>query len=189
MKGAFITATGTEIGKTYFTCQWVRALRQKQMPALGLKPIICGERTDAELIAKANEETLSLNEINPIWLQPPVSPLAACAIEDRPFDFSTLRDAVKNIYKKHSGPLLVEGVGGWLVPIVEDYYVRDWAQELQLPIVVVINAGLGTLNHTLLTVESIRQAQLDIIGIIMNFHNCPKDLATQTNPAILEQIT
>ncbi|MEM9446257.1 MAG: hypothetical protein AAGA18_13005, partial [Verrucomicrobiota bacterium] len=47
----------------------------------------------------------------------------------------------------------------------------------------------GTLNHTLLTVESIRQAQLDIIGIIMNFHNCPKDLATQTNPAILEQIT
>ena len=189
MKGAFITGTGTEVGKTYFTCQWIQALRRQNIPALGLKPIVCGERTDAELIAKANEECLNLNQINPIWLKPSVSPLAACAIENRPFDFYALRNAIGQISESRPGPFLVEGAGGWLVPIVEDYFVRDWAQELQLPVVIVASAELGTLNHTLLTVESIQHAGLEILGIVMNFHNCTENMATQTNPAIIEQIT
>ncbi|MEM9399653.1 MAG: dethiobiotin synthase [Verrucomicrobiota bacterium] len=188
-KGFFITGTDTEVGKTWFTAALVRYLRHKKIPALGLKPIVCGERTDAQILAKANEESLPLNDINPIWLEPPLAPFSACVVEGRPFDFQQLHATVQKVMQQESGPFLIEGVGGWLVPINETYFVRDWAKELSLPIVLVARASLGTINHTLLSIESIQHSGCDIRGIILNHHQCSEDLSTQTNPKVIEQLT
>ncbi|GAB4242997.1 MAG: dethiobiotin synthase [Candidatus Methylacidiphilales bacterium] len=189
MNGAFITGTNTGIGKTFFTAAWTRHLRANGIPALALKPIACGDRTDAETFANANDEILTLNEINPIHLAPPLSPYAACVVEDKPFDWEPWEKTKNELSKRFPGPFLIEGVGGWLVPITRDFWVRDWALELGLPVVVVASAGLGTLNHTLLTIESIRPTGLPILGIVVNAYGVPDDLAAATNPAFLEDLT
>lgn len=190
MHGFFITGTNTGIGKTWTTSALTRALRARGIPALALKPILAGERTDAEIFAAANQETLTLNQINPIHLTPPLAPYAACVIEDRPFDFSTVRQTLATLAANYPGPFLIEGIGGWRVPITRDISVREWAAELQLPVLIVASAALGTLNHTLLTLDSIRTCGLTVPGILMNFHGIPEnDLAAQTNPAILEDLS
>lgn len=188
MAGLFITGTDTGVGKTYVTSLLTRALRAMGTQTLAIKPFLSGERTDAEVLAAANDETLSLDEINPIWLMPPLSPYAACAVEDKPLDWGKLRGAWEQLRQRHSGPWLVEGVGGWRVPLDATLTVGDWAQELGFPVLIVCRAGLGTINHTLLTVESIRRMNLSIAGVVMNFHNTPDDMASQTNQAILEDL-
>lgn len=188
LKGCFITGTGTGIGKTCFTAWWTRQLRRQGCPALALKPITCGERSDAETFALANDETLSLNDINPVWLLPPVAPYTACVIEDKPLDMLSVRHTLDRLGQRFPGPWLIEGVGGWLVPLDKQFWVRDWAVELGLPVVVVAGAGLGSINHTLLTVESIRRAGCSIPGIVINHHGVPEDMASQTNPAIIEDL-
>jgi dethiobiotin synthetase len=189
MNGFFITGTNTGIGKTFFTALLTRHLRANNIPALALKPFCCGERRDVEILAQANEEVLSLNQINPIHLLPPLSPYAACVVEERPLDPEHALQSIQNLSQQYPGPFLIEGAGGWLVPITKNYWVRDFAAELKLPLLLVASAGLGTLNHSLLSLESMRRAGCSVAGIIMNFHQCPEDLATATNPAILEDLS
>jgi len=190
MTGFFITGTGTGVGKTWATAALTRALRSRGLPALALKPILAGPRTDAEIFAAANQETLTLQEINPVTLAPPLAPYAACVIEDRPFDFTPVRETLAALAARHPGPFLIEGIGGWRVPITRLISVREWAQELGLPVLIVAPAALGTLNHTLLTLDSIRASGLSVPGILMNFHGVAEDdLAACTNPAILEDLT
>ncbi len=191
MKNAiFITGTGTDVGKTHFTALLTRTLRASGTPALALKPISCGGRDDATLFAQANEETLSLNDINPLLLAPPLAPYAACVIEDKPLDWEPVHQTLQRLADLHPGPFLIEGVGGWKVPLTRTMTVADWAVELDLPVLVVANAGLGTLNHTLLTIESIHAHGCRPLGIILNLYQCdPNDIAVRTNPAILEDIT
>lgn len=100
-----------------------------------------------------------------------------------------LRERMQKLSSNYSGPFLVEGVGGWRVPFDRSSGIREWAQELTLPVLLVARATLGTLNHTLLTVESIRQTKLPLLGIVLNLHQAPDDLATRTNPALLEELT
>jgi len=188
MKGIFVTGTGTGIGKTFVTAAWTKELRARGKSALALKPISCGDRGDAEQFATANDEVLSLNQINPVSLLAPLSPYAACIVEDKPFDFCALHDGVEAVMAKYPGPFLVEGVGGWLVPVARDYWVRDWAKELKLPVVIVTSAGLGMLNHTLMTIESVRGSGCELKGVIVNHYPVSEDLATTTNPAILEEL-
>jgi len=189
MKGCFITGTDTGVGKTFATALLTKALRAAGREALAFKPVLCGERTDAEILALANERKISIEEVNPIWLQPPLSPYAACVVEDRLFDWEKLRQHWRNAIRKYEGPLIVEGVGGWLVPMDQQMTVRDWAVEMGLPVVIVCRAGLGTINHTLLTIESLRRTRLPILGILMNFHQTLDDLSSRTNAAILEQLS
>lgn len=189
MQGFFITGTNTGIGKTFFTAILTRHLRAQGIPALALKPFCCGERTDVEIFAKANDEVLTLNQINPVHLLPPLSPYAACVVEERPLDPEDTLQSIRTITEKYPGPFLIEGAGGWLVPITKQYWVRDFARELNLPVIVVASAGLGTLNHSLLTIESIRNSGCNIQGIVMNHHGCPEDMAAATNPAILEELS
>jgi len=189
LTGFFITGTNTHIGKTYFTSLLTQHLRAQKIPALALKPFCCGDRSDVEIFAKANEETLSLNQINPVHLLPPLAPYAACVVEERLLDPQDTLLSIRELAQNSPGPFLIEGCGGWLVPITKSYWIREFAQELALPIVLVASAGLGTLNHSLLTIENICNSGCQIAGIVMNFHDCPEDLATATNAAILEDLT
>lgn len=187
MKGIFITGTDTGVGKTYFTALLTRMLRSQGVPAIALKPVASGDRSDALNLAEAMNGALPVPRINPIHFSVPLAPYAAGMLENRPFPWDLLRSHWREISSSHPGPFLVEGVGGWRVPMDSTHTVREWAQELGLPVLVVCRASLGTLNHSLLTVDSVRQAGLPIPGVVMNFHSSPEDEATRTNPGILEE--
>lgn len=189
MKGLFITGTDTGVGKTYLTSLLTRSLRSQGLPAIALKPIASGDRSDASKLSEAMGAGLSFTRINPIHFAAPLAPYAAGLLENRPFPWDILRSHWKEITSQNAGPFLVEGVGGWRVPLDSTHTVREWALELGLPVLVVCRASLGTLNHTLLTVDSIRQTGLSVAGIVMNFHAAPEDHATRTNPGILEEWT
>lgn len=187
MKGLFITGTDTGVGKTYLTSLLTRSLRSQGLPAIALKPVASGDRSDASKLSEAMGAGLSLTRINPIHFAAPLAPYAAGLLENRPFPWDVLRSHWKEITSQNTGPFLVEGVGGWRVPLDSTHTVREWALELGLPVLVVCRASLGTLNHTLLTVDSILQTGLSVAGIVMNFHATPEDDAARTNPGILEE--
>lgn len=187
MKGIFITGTDTGVGKTYLTALLTRTLRRQGIPAIALKPVASGDRSDALALYEAMGRALPIPRINPIHFSAPLAPYAAGMLENRPFPWDQLRSHWRDISGSYPGPFLIEGVGGWKVPMDSTHTVQDWAQELGLPVLVVCRATLGTLNHTLLTVDSIRQAGLPLPGVVMNFHAAPEDDATRTNPGILEE--
>ena len=189
MKGVFVTGTDTGVGKTHFTALLTRTLRRQNVPAIALKPVASGDRSDATLLSEALGGALPIPKINPIHFAAPLAPYAAATLENRPFPWDLLRSHWREISSSHPGPILVEGVGGWRVPLDSTRTVREWAQELGLPVLVVCRATLGTLNHTLLTVDSIRAAGLRVPGIIMNFHGATEDDAVRTNPGILEDLS
>ena len=163
----FITGTDTEVGKTWFTSWLVRSWRAEGHHAAGLKPISAGDRADAEQLRAAGENALSLDEINPIHLREPVAPLLAAQTEKREIDFRALNQEIGALRKRFTH-LAVEGIGGWRVPLAPNYEVREWARDLGLPVVVVARAGVGTMNHTLLTLESIQAAQVKCAGVVLN---------------------
>ena len=96
---------------------------------------------------------LPVSRINPIHFSTPLAPYAAGILENRPFPWDQLRSYWREISGSFPGPFLIEGVGGWRVPMDSTHTVREWALELGLPVLVVCRATLGTLNHTLLTVD------------------------------------
>ncbi|PTY03381.1 dethiobiotin synthase [Verrucomicrobia bacterium LW23] len=182
MMHIFVTGTDTDVGKTYFGAwllrQWLAAEKGDAAAghSLAFKPICSGGRGDAEAYAAVPGHGLLLDEINPLHFREPLSPLAAAAVEGREdgMDFADIvrlnAHVVRVAAKRQAQRVLVEGVGGWLVPLGKNptLLVRDWAQSLGWPVVVVARAGLGTLNHTLLTVESIQAAGLTCAGVVLN---------------------
>jgi dethiobiotin synthetase len=162
----FITGTDTGVGKTWFTCWLVRAWLAQEDAAAALKPITTGDREDALCLQKAGSP-LTLDEINPVHFLEPAAPLFAAQAENRTIDFVGLNQNIRAMAALFSH-LAVEGVGGWRVPLAAKYEVREWARDLGYPVVVVARGSLGTLNHTLLTVDSIRDAGLVCAGVIVN---------------------
>jgi len=190
MKGLFVTGTDTGVGKTHFTACLTRSLRQNSIPAIPLKPISAGDRKDSIVLSEATGGVISPADINPIHFSAPLSPYAASILESKPFPWGILRERIAKLTQNYPGPFLIEGVGGWRVPIDSTIGIREWAQELALPVVVVARNTVGTLNHTLLTVESIRQANLPIRGLILNEHfSRTDDPSATTNPALLQELT
>ena len=168
----FITGTDTGVGKTHFTCWLVRAWRRVGHDAVALKPLATGDRDDALRLRDAIESRLTLDEINPLHFREPAAPLVAAELENRTIDFPKLNAAIRETCTRFPW-LAIEGVGGWRVPLAKNYEVREWARELALPVVVVARGTLGTLNHTLLTVESICAAGLTCAGIVVKRRRRP----------------
>ncbi len=152
--------------------------------AAGLKPIGAGDRDDARLLREASGNVLSLDETNPCALSLPLAPWVAAEREGTPLDFPALNATIAAAGERFTH-LAVEGVGGWLVPLAPKATVRDWARDLGFPVLVVAHGGLGTLNHTLLTLESIAAAGLPVAGVVLNHHRTEPGLAGETNgPAL-----
>ena len=183
----FLTGTDTGVGKTYVAALLIRALRKAGFDTVGLKPICCGDRADAEELHAAADGELSIDDVNPVWFRVPAAPYAASIVENRLPDLDQIRDRFARIRAaRHS--LIVEGVGGWLVPILQNYSVADLAAEMRLPVVVVAANRLGVLNHTLLTVEAIKSRGLTCAGVILNNIAAQPDTATSTNRSVLEHL-
>lgn len=155
--------------------------------AVGMKPICCGDRRDAELLLAAGSEGVTIDEINPIWLQTPLAPLAAAQVENFDFQLEVVLKAFA-VLEQRAKNVLVEGVGGWLVPIQSNFFVSDLAAAFDLPVLVVAQNKLGCLNHTLLTLESIARRGLRCVGVVLNEFDGRNDIAQATNRNILEQV-
>ena len=190
---AFITGTDTGVGKTYVTALLIRHLRARGLDAVGFKPICCGSREDAEILHTAAGGALSLNEVNPVWFRAPAAPYAASLIENRAVDLALIHEQYAALRARHEA-VLVEGVGGWLVPIRTDYTVADLARDCGLPVVVVVHNRLGALNHTALTVRHIQSSGLECAGLVLNdgpsaasSADESNGIAPATNASILEE--
>lgn len=188
-QGIFITGTGTEIGKTVIAGGLAASLKQAGMNVGVMKPISTGDTADAQFLKHAAQVDDELSLINPIYLRHPLAPSVAARMESREIDVSCVEAAFAELQQKYDS-VIVEGVGGIAVPIQDDFLVVHLIKRLQLPILIVAQVGLGTLNHTLLTVAYARQFELQITGIVLN-GLCAKTagLAEATNPAEIENLT
>ena len=184
----FITGTDTGVGKTYVTVLLTRWLAGHGERVIPIKPICCGDRQDAILLQEAcNQPGLSLDEINPCWLKTPAAPLAAALLENVSISVPALVDHVL-ARAMPSTHVLVEGVGGWEVPITATESVASLATALKFPVAVVVDNKLGALNHTLLTVKRIESAGLRLAGLILNHTKPQRDAASISNRHLLETI-
>ena len=183
----FITGTDTNAGKTYATCLMLEELRHQGIDAVGYKPVSCGDRDDATRLAAASGG-LAIDEINPVHLNTPVAPLVAGMLENHPVDPQILIDGYHQLAAKHT-QVLVEGAGGWEVPIAPNFRVSDFAKALNLPVILVVANRLGALNHTLLSVDAIRAKGLQCAGIILNQLDDELDTAMITNKGLIEELT
>lgn len=185
---AFVTGTDTGVGKTFVTALLTRALRRKGLDTIALKPLCSGERTDPEELRAAADNALPVDEVNPFWFQTPVAPLVAARIENRTVKTEALLEWFSRISANRQS-LLIEGAGGWLVPAAEGLLISDLARKLGLPVLLVVANRLGCVNHTLLTLESIRAHGLHCEGIILNSLTTQADEAMRTNRALIEEFT
>ena len=182
----FVTGTDTDCGKTFVTALLVKAARAAGIDAVGAKPVCCGPRDDVEILASAADHAESLDALNPVWLQTPAAPRACELLGEKASDYGSVLLRLRGLADRHDC-VLAEGAGGWLVPLREGYTMADLAVELGWPVVIVARNKLGVLNHTLLTVESIRARGLKFAGVILNDSDGIGDAAQQTNRAVLEE--
>ena len=187
-QGIFITGTGTEIGKTVIAGGLAAALKQAGTDVGVMKPISTGDTADARFLKHAAQVDDELSLINPIYLRHPLAPSVAARIEDREIDLSDVETAFAELQARYDF-VIVEGVGGIAVPIRDDFLVVQLIQQLALPILIVAAVGLGTLNHTLLTVRFAQQFNIQLAGIVLNgLRSESAGLAEATNPVEIEKI-
>jgi dethiobiotin synthetase len=183
----FITGTDTDSGKTYVTCLLLRALNAAGKAAVGFKPVCCGDRQDAEALRAAGAPGPELDEVNPVYFAQPLSPLVAGWMADVAFDSAAILTAWQNLSGQHEN-ILVEGAGGWEVPVTVKETMADVAVALGLPVIVVVNNRLGALNHALLTVRAVQGRGLKVAAIALNYPHDERDSASISNPAALREI-
>ena len=195
--GIFITGTDTEIGKTVVAGGLAAAFKAAGINVGVMKPVASGgvERKgrivseDAIFLKHAAQVDDALDLINPICLRYPLAPSVAAEIEGVSVDLRQVDEAFAQLCQRHEF-IVVEGVGGIAVPICEEMLVADMAQRFQLPLLIVARPNLGTINHTVLTVEFARSHSLELRGIVLNASQAEsKGLAEETNPKELERLT
>lgn len=184
----FITGTDTDAGKTYVARLLVAALAERGSRVAPYKPVSCGDRVDAQLLLAASGRTdLSLDDVNPLWLKPALSPFAAGLIENRKVELAPLIQHARHL-EGLGDHLIVEGAGGWEVPMTATETVADLAVQLGYPVIVVVDNKLGALNHTILTVRSIRSRGLTCAGLVLNHVRPERDAASISNRMVLESV-
>lgn len=183
----FITGTDTGVGKTYATSLMIQALRSEGRQAVGFKPISCGDREDARILAAASGD-LPLDVVNPLHFNSGLAPHVAALLENKRIQPADLV-ASYHMFAGNFDTILVEGAGGWEVPITENYFISDLAKDLALPVILVAANRLGALNHILLTLSAIKAKGLTCAGIILNQLEDEMDTPMITNKGIIESIT
>jgi len=201
-KGFFVTGTDTGVGKTIITAALIKAAHILGFNACGMKPIETGCKreenregnnslipSDGTFLREITGTGESIGLITPISFENPLAPLPASEIEDKPIDLDKIKTAYKELSSRYD-IIIVEGIGGLLVPILRDYFVVDLARDFGLPIIVASKPGLGTINHTMLTVNYAIKEGFDVAGIIINYTRPPENtLAENTNPEIIRRLS
>lgn len=184
MSALFVTGTDTGVGKTRVSALLTRAWREAGIDVVALKPICCGPREDAEILESANGGCLAIDEVNPCWLAAPAAPSVAAAQEGLELDWVPFRAWTHRLEARHRH-LLIEGAGGWLVPVNERETLADWAKLWDAPVLIVVANRLGCLNHTLLTLESLHRRGVACAGIVLNRTSPAPEPTARTNASRL----
>lgn len=170
MHGCLVTATDTGVGKTILSAALTAALRAAGHPVQAYKPVVTGLDeihplwpADHELLART--AAMAPQRVAPERFGPAVSPHLAAARAGRTLEPARLVERARKAGRR--GPVVVEGVGGLLAPLTEHWNVRDLARALGLPVIIAARPGLGTINHTLLTLEAARAGGLDVRAVVL----------------------
>ena len=175
-KKYFITGTDTDVGKTVVACGLLEAFNQKGLSTLALKPVAAGCQVTAHGLR--NDDALSLidamsidmpyDQVNPITVEAPIAPHIALADAGRRVTVGQLEGFCRGALMRKGDVCLIEGAGGWRVPVNEREFLSGLPLALQVPVVLVVGIRLGCINHALLTVEAIRRDGLPLAGWVAN---------------------
>jgi len=173
MPAVFITGTDTDAGKTLLTLGLMQALQQQGLRVNGMKPVAAGVfeidgktvNEDAQLIRQQSTKALPYELINPWLFEPAIAPHIAAQQVNKTIDFQSIKTALNEI-KKQSDLVVVEGAGGWLVPLNEQQDVADIAVNMNLPVILIVGLKLGCINHARLTLQAIQAAGCRVVGWI-----------------------
>lgn len=195
-KSIFITGTDTGVGKTFVAVGLIHAMKEKGFSVCPMKPVETGcllrkgelfsEDTFKLLKASGVDEPIDL--INPYRLKHPLAPSVAAEIEGAHINKKNILSAHTHLTKKYD-ITIIEGAGGIMVPLHKKYLFLHLVKDLNIPLVIVSRPGLGTINHTLLTIEAARNQGLHVLGVIINNTNKTKrGLSEKTNPKIIRML-
>jgi dethiobiotin synthetase len=175
MSGVFVTGTDTDIGKTEVSLGLMAALQRRGLTVLGMKPVAsgclphdAGQRSeDAVRLLEQGSSEVDYATVNPFAFRPPIAPHVAAGQAGEEITLAPIRAAFDRLSKQAQW-VVVEGVGGWRVPLGPSLAVSDLPEALGIPVVMVVGLRLGCLNHALLTAESIRARGLALVGWVAN---------------------
>lgn len=198
MRGLFVTGTDTGVGKTTVAAAIVRSLVSDGRRVGAMKPVATGATSadsgfacdDRDILAAALGMT-DHERVTPILFEPPLAPPVAARKSGRPLTYNDVWTATRDAldwWSQRADIMVIEGVGGLLCPLAGEATVADLAIALDFPLVIVARLGLGTLNHTLLTVEAALRRGLRVAGVILNQpDDAPLGSAEETNPGELSR--
>lgn len=183
-KHVFVTGTDTEVGKTRITTGLMAVLQQQGLKAAGMKPVasgcdwIAGEWQNEDALAMIAQSNVSLpySVVNPYAFEPAIAPHIAASRVNNEVSISEIKQQFEQI-KSEADAVVVEGAGGWLVPLNQTETMADLAVALDLPVVLVVAIKLGCINHALLSIESIQDRGLRIAGWVANHLDTQRESA------------
>jgi len=174
MKSLFVTGTDTNIGKTCVTASIVKNLRDRNIDVGVMKPFASGYKKnsnsiseDVEILMKYSGSHDPIDLVNPYFFEIPTSPYDACKILAQKISLKKITDAYHVLLSSHD-LLIVEGIGGLMTPITQNYFVSNLISELNIDTIIVTGSKLGTVNHILLTYEHCKQMHLKLKGFVIN---------------------
>jgi dethiobiotin synthetase len=192
MRGLFVTGTDTGVGKTEVACALLSGARAAGLDVGAMKPaesgLAPGQPSDAERLRQSAGGGDPLELVCPYRFAPPLAPGVAARLAGVEISMARLLEAARTLASRHAA-LLVEGAGGLLVPLTPTQTYADLAVALGLPVLVVARAGLGTVNHTALTLEALRARGLAVAGVVLNRTGPDDDPSVPYNAAEIERLT
>lgn len=191
-KNLFVTGTDTGIGKTVVTAAISNTMKLSGKKVSVMKPIQTGTLTqkvlDIEFVYKVLDEEFNIDVVCPYRFDKPLSPKLASHDSSVDINIDNIMSSYRTLTQNHDH-VIVEGAGGILVPIKENYFISNLIAEMDIPIVIVSRANLGTINHTLLTIEFARSMGISIIGVIINNFPLHPNEAELSNPHEISAIS
>ncbi len=175
MSGIFLTGTDTNVGKTIITVGLTSFVRKLGIDCVALKPVETGCKLnhgelypeDGHFLWRASQESISLDDVTPFRFSLPASPYRAAALQDSRLRISDIIEHIRAIEETHD-LVIVEGAGGLFAPIEENRTFVDLMKELSFPVVLVARLKLGTINHTMLSIEALTRRNLDILCVVLS---------------------
>ena len=183
----FVTGTDTGVGKTLLTVLLLHHLRRLGVNALAMKPFCSGEPADVDLICAVQGNELRREEVNPFWFPEPVAPLVAARRHRQRIRLSQVLGAIRRV-ESRCERLIIEGCGGLLVPLGASFTVADVIAKLACDVVVVGRNKLGTINHTLLTVEALRARRVNRVNVVLMGQRMADSSAADNPPMLRESL-
>ena len=189
-QGFFVTGTDTEVGKTVISVGLINQLQQQGLRVVAMKPVASGcemtaqglRNEDALALQAAADIKVAYEQVNPYAFAPAIAPHIAAQQADTEIDLQRLADVYQQL-QQQADATVVEGAGGWLVPLNDNQTIADLAVQIKLPVLLVVAIKLGCINHALLTAQSIRSSGLELEGWVANDF-----LGDSQNEAIIDAI-